>query len=155
MTKPQGKSKVDDFLDGLLRQVNRLLAYPNWIPIQRCQISFYYEKLASVSKEFQSFIIKNDNCDYGLFDNLEFSVLVSQILGSKLFLSFDPPELTHVGDRISFHLAGIYKAFMQDPQYFASQFYFDKGKFKDYEGEVFVGFQVESSNLLQQLVSIT
>ncbi|KAK1357220.1 hypothetical protein POM88_050476 [Heracleum sosnowskyi] len=42
-----------------------------------------------------------------------------------------------------------------DSQYFASQFHFDKKKFQEREGEIFVGFHDEANYLLKQLACIT
>ncbi|KAK1381276.1 hypothetical protein POM88_028020 [Heracleum sosnowskyi] len=65
--------------------------------------------------------------------------------------------LTLVGERLAREMDMIDSfstkdAWMVYPESFVEYFYFDKS---EYEGEVFVGFQEETTTLLQQLASIT
>ncbi|KAL1823617.1 hypothetical protein ACET3Z_010395 [Daucus carota] len=155
------KSKMDVLFDRLFEQVNKLLRYDDWLPFERCQISFYSEKLKYFSEAFATFTITDENFRFQLTESVELSTAIRSILFSKYVTSSDPPDLTRVGDQLALEVAGIYKASNRivrkteewDPPDFSSHFYFEKKYIQ--EVEAFVGFQAEASDLLQQLVSIT
>ncbi|KAK1355042.1 hypothetical protein POM88_048298 [Heracleum sosnowskyi] len=165
------KSRVDLLFDSWIDEVNMLLKYPYWLPIQRCQIIFYSENLRSSMQAFPSFTLTGDpkspyllliyqkayNAASGID---EYKIVKTNVDFENLN---EPPDLNCVGDRLVLEVAEIYKACIQvfgktnspDPD-FASHFYFDKKKFQEQlDKEVFVGFQEEASSLLKKLVSIT
>lgn len=165
------KSKVDLLLGKWIKEVNRLLTYPYWLPIQRCQISFYSQKLSSSAESFPSFAFTGDPkspCLLLLFyqkakktvsGNDECKIVRADLDFENLD---DPPcDLNCLGDRLVHEVADIYEAYMQvfgktKEWDYASHFYFDKKKFqKQLEEEVIVGFQEEASYLLTRLASIT
>lgn len=50
------KSKIDVLFDRLFEQVDRLLAYHiygDWLPLQRCQISFYSQTITDENYRYQ------------------------------------------------------------------------------------------------------
>ncbi|KAK1384118.1 hypothetical protein POM88_021853 [Heracleum sosnowskyi] len=161
------QSNIDLLFYRLLGEVNRLFTYPDWLPIERCQISFYSQQLSYLSKE-----LFRNTCHegylYELLTDPTLNILVTRILVYKnlrtrsvdLLKCDQPSDLTPVGDRLAFELSVTFKRpWMQDfskaPKDFASIFHFDKNKFREYEEEVFIGFQEEANILLQQLACIT
>ncbi|XP_017235747.2 putative late blight resistance protein homolog R1C-3 [Daucus carota subsp. sativus] len=156
------QSKIDFLFDHLLLQVDRLFRNPNWLPIETCQISFYSERLSSLSIAFHSFTITDEDFRYQLLDNVSLSLLVNNLISPEMSSVYHL-DLTLVGDQLASDVALIYKACMKDlgkaeefdHQYFASQFYFDRKNFQEQCGEeVFVGFHEEARNLLKQLACI-
>lgn len=150
---------LERVFDGLLAEVKRLLTYPDWLPIERCRISFYYDKLVSFYQVLQCFTLSTYSRRlYDSLNDTRLNSLVSEILEYKnmrtgVLNSNAPPYLTLVGDQLAVQMDWVYRALYQYPPDFASHFYFDSKMFQD--EEVFIGFQVEANNLLQQLASIT
>ncbi|KAK1396283.1 hypothetical protein POM88_006146 [Heracleum sosnowskyi] len=126
------KSSVYISFDFLQERVNRLLTHPHWLPIQRCQICFYSQKLSFLSIQLQTRISMDENYDYELHDKKSLTHLGSEILLSKDLATFDPRDLARVGKRLALEVAGIYNSLMHDSPNFTSQFYFDKNKFQEY-----------------------
>lgn len=127
--------------------------HQNWLPLEKCQIFFYSEKLSSLSKTFHSFTITDEDYRYQLPDNASLSILVSAIIWPN-WSSVGHSDLTRVGDQLALDVGLFYKACMKnigkaeefDSQYFASQFYFDQKNFQEQrEGEIFVGFHDEAN----------
>lgn len=164
------QSRIDFLFDRLLGEVNRLFTYPDWLPKERCQIYFYCQQLSYLSKEL--FRGSLNTCHDGYLSELltdpTLNILVTRILVHKnlrtrsvdLLKCDQPPDLTPVGDRLAFEVSVTFKGpWMQDfskpAKDFASIFHFDKSKFREYEEEVFIGFQEEANILLQQLACIT
>ncbi|KAK1355047.1 hypothetical protein POM88_048303 [Heracleum sosnowskyi] len=67
---PSSKLRVHRLFDIWIEQVNKLLKYPYWLPIQRCQVTFYSEKLRSSLQAFPSFTLTGDpnSPDLSLFE---------------------------------------------------------------------------------------
>lgn len=157
------KSRVDLLLGIWIKEVNMLLRYPYWLPIQRCQISFYSQKLSSSQDSFPSYTFTGDSesPNYLLFYVKAKKTVTGKddckIVNSNLDFENlkDPPcDLNCLGARLVLEVSYIYEAYLQvfgkTKQWdFASHFYFDKKKFQEQlDQEVIVGFQEEASNLL-------
>ncbi|KAK1401114.1 hypothetical protein POM88_000719 [Heracleum sosnowskyi] len=150
------RQSIDKVFDRLRRQVNRLFTNPDWLPIQRSQISFYSQQLSYLHSTLR--FLKCSCHEYYAFELLSdptLNILVGRILDCN-----QPPDFNLVGDRLAFEVAVVYEPCKQDfgrsSQHFASLFHFDDEKFQEhYEREVFVGFQVEANSLLKQLASIS
>ncbi|KAK1358477.1 NB-ARC domain-containing protein [Heracleum sosnowskyi] len=154
---------MDTLFDSLLAEVNRLHAHPDWLPIERSQVSFYSQQLSSLSNSYQILKIT----DHPGF--LCLHILVSRILEYKnvrqasvdYFNDPDPPDLSLVGDQLAFEVSQIFDISMKDfskasPECASKYFHFDRNKYQEQvDGDVFVGFHVEASNLLKQLASFT
>ncbi|KAK1355048.1 hypothetical protein POM88_048304 [Heracleum sosnowskyi] len=159
------ESRVDLLFVIWIEQVNVLLEYSYWLPIQRCQISFYSDKLRTSMQAFPSFTLTtHPDSSYLSIIYEKIKEAVSRIDEYKTVRP--NVDLNSVGERLALQVAEVYVAYMQvfgkptdwnsTYPYFASHFYFDKKKFQEQlNDEVFVGFQEEASNLLKKLVSIT
>ncbi|KAL8108189.1 putative late blight resistance protein homolog R1A-3 [Apium graveolens] len=163
-------SQIDLLFYRLLGEVNRLFTYPDWLPIERCQISFYSHQLSYLFKGLYQGSL--NTCHEGYLSELltdpTLNILVTRILVYKnlrtrsvdLLKCDQPPDLTPVADRLAFEVSLTFKKpWMQDsskgPKDFAAIFYFDKNRFRENEEEVFIGFHEEVNILLQQLACIT
>lgn len=126
-----------NLFDHLLGEVNRLLTFTKWHPIQRCPISFYHQVLSSYFEEFQTFTIRDEDSLTNLSDDTTLNLLVSGILSyvttSIDVANYSDLSLVVVVDRLASQVAKIYKASMQDFDFrdITSKFYFDKKKFEE------------------------
>lgn len=124
-------SEVELILYRYTIYVNSLHEYRYWLPIERFQISFYFNKLCSLSKAFQNLSIKSNQptnaCILILRGNTLHN-LVNEILESKNVISFHPVDLTLIGDQLAYLVAVIYDISLpyygRSSQDFASKYFF-------------------------------
>ncbi|KAL8102402.1 hypothetical protein AgCh_027042 [Apium graveolens] len=111
------KSIRDHFFHRLFFEVNRLLTYPNWLPVQRNQISFFVKRLKYLSETSRWYRLTDEDSVSELLADRTLHVLVTTILKYKNvrtsvgLLNFaDPPDLGRVGNRLAVEVFVFFKA---------------------------------------------